>query len=249
MSRIPYKPDTMEHAFKKLEKLYSSIPETSGCLEYISKAFEDGGCGGKCCFLQNAQVLYCEFLRTLNDIMNNWSMEEFSNIIEKSLINYLNNHPTKSCILWNEKTKLCRCHMARPLSCYLYSIEDDEEFLPKFERMKEKYKSNPFAVFMDQCHLSKTKDGSMLSKKRIEELWNELVEIEKSIGVDENNINDDFGGTYRTFHDHLLIFLLPDYMMENLSKVRQFGNQEEKNKVVSTFMNILTPLAKNMTNK
>lgn len=248
MSRIEYKAEKLDKAFERLEKLYARIPETFGCLEYIKKDRKDGGCGGVCCSIQCPQLLYCEFLRTLNEILDKWSAEKLLDIIEKAIKTYLYNLPTKGCILWNKDTKLCKCHNSRPLACFMYSIESDEEFVPKMERLIESYKDEPLAIFMKQCRKCKTKDGKLISKEEHDILWKELVEIEKSIGIEENKINDDVDGTYRTFHDHLLIFLLPNYMFKNLSEVRRFGNQEEKEKVVSTFMNVLSPVAKKLTN-
>jgi Fe-S-cluster containining protein len=218
-------------------------------LENIKKGIKDGGCAGVCCSVQNPQLLYCEFLRTLNEIMSNWSAKDFVNLIERSLRTYLSDLPTKGCIFWNKNTKLCRCHQVRPLACYLYSIESDEEFIPKMARMKEIYKNNPLAIFIDQCRKCKTKDGTVVSKKESDELWSELVEIELCIGIEKEKINDGFDGTYRTFHDHLLIFLLPDYMLENLTKVRKFGTSEEKEQVISTFVNILSPVIRGLVNE
>jgi hypothetical protein len=66
-----------------------------------------------------------------------------------------------------------------------------------------------------------------------------LVNIETYIGIDKKQINDKPGGTYRTYHDHLLIFYLPDYLLENLSEVRQFGEVIEKQKVIETILNLV----------
>ena len=47
------------------------------------------------------------------------------------------------------------------------------------------------------------------------------------------------GGTYLTLHDHLLINILPEYLMENLSKVRQFGQNIEKQNVKNVIIGLL----------
>ena len=181
---------TKEKAYKKafvaVEKLYEEIPDTRGCMEHINKDPSCGGCGGNCCKFQNPQLLYIEFMRTWKYVLDTFSKEQQVELIEKVLKNYLSNVPTKGCIFWNKETKLCGQHKTRPLACYLYGITPDEEFAPKYERLKQYYANDPAAVIMDQCKLVSTIDGRKLTMKDTDGWWHRLVNIEKSIGIDGN---------------------------------------------------------------
>lgn len=232
MSRFPYKKEKTQSAFDKIVNLYSKIPETEGCMESLDT------CKAFCCFQQNPQLLYCEFLRTLDFVLKNWDEEEFLDLFEKSLKNYLSKEIIKGCVFWDKETRLCKIHKYRPLSCYLYGITPEEEFESKLKRLREKYKDE-IVKFRDQCDLIKTKDGSQITVEDTDRWWNRLVKIERSIGIDKDLINDDPGGTYRTYHDHLLIFYLSDYLLENLSQVRQFGEPIEKQRVIETVLKLI----------
>ena len=89
--------------FSQLEKLYSKIPDTKGCLENINK---EKGCGGWCCFHQSPQLLYVEFLYAWDEIFNNWDLEEIADVIELAMINYVLGFTTKGCIFFDKSTKL-----------------------------------------------------------------------------------------------------------------------------------------------
>jgi hypothetical protein len=112
-------------------------------------------------------------------------------------------------------------------NCMTYGIEPEEEFRPKYERLKVLYQDRPDAVIRDQCNLIETTDGSKLTKKMIDDWWKQLTEVEESIGVDKEEITDKPGGTYRTFHDHILLYLCNDEIMNKLQMLRQHGNKQE----------------------
>jgi len=232
MSRFEYKTKQVEPAFSKLCNLYAKIPDTEGCMENLDT------CGGWCCKLQSPQVLYCEFLRALDYMLKNWDEEEFIKLFKKSLKHYLSKQLIKGCILWDRKTKMCKIHKQRCFNCHIYGITPKKEFNERLEKIREKYKEE-VVKFRDQCDVVKTSNGYQVTTENTDQWWNELVEIEKSIGIDRKQINDNPGGTYRTYHDHLLIFYLPDYLLENLSEVRQFGEGIEKQKVIETILDLV----------
>jgi len=221
-----------------LNDVYAQIPETTGCLENISKEF--GGCQGYCCFLQNPHLLSCEFENAWRYILKEWSVEQIVDVIGKSLRNYLAGQITKGCVMWDEKTKLCKCHKHRPLSCYLYSITPDEEFSERMNRVQEKYKNNPLMIFRPQCKLVSTVDGKKVTKEDTDKWWNEIIAIEQKCGVSRDDIKDEAGGTYLTFHDHLLLKILPEYLIENLARVRLYGTPEEKEGIIITISNLFS---------
>jgi len=223
------KPLSLDAARKKLERVYKLIPETTGCLDNINK---EGGCEGVCCKFQSPQVLYVEFLNAWDHILKIWSAEDIIDIVSLSLKTYLSNKPTKGCIFWNPDTKQCRQYETRCLSCRLYSIVPEEEFHARYEQVKEMLKDKPDAIIMPQCDLVKTVDGRDITTAQTDFWWDELIKIEMFIGVPRQSIHDRFGGSYRTYHDHLLIHLFIESIMQNLSTIRVNGTEEEKEKVV-----------------
>jgi len=246
MSRYKHIPSKLQQAFSQLGNLYKEIPETIGCLENIDKEIKP--CKARCCENQNPQLLYCEFLNAWNFILKNWILEDVLKLIERSIRNYLNDLPIKGCVCWNEETKLCNIHKKRPLSCYLYGITPDQEFNNRLMRLREIYKDDQRAIFMKQCKMVRTKDGEEITEEDTDGWWDKLCDIEHSIGIDRKLITDEPDGTYRTYHDHILIYLLPEYLLENLSHVRKFGDDEEKETVVVTFINILSNVMRDSKN-
>jgi len=236
MPNFVYKQEKLLQAFKNLKDLYSKIPETEGCLEHINLLpGSNGNCGGFCCSIQYCQLLYCEFLHIWDEILKKWESDEVVELIESALRNYFNNTPIKGCILFNKEDKKCKIYNFRPLSCYYYGITPDGEFNNRLKMLKEKH-SEWSAFFREQCKYLKC--NNVVTKEMLDEWWCELSNIEKSIGIEEKYINDDMEGTYRAFHDHLLLYLLPIQQFENLSHVKEHGTIEEKEQIIFAITNI-----------
>ncbi len=214
-----------DRAFNKLRDVYSQIPKTEGCLEQINK---EGGCGGICCKVQTPQVLYVEFLHSWNSIIKNWSAQDIIVLARKCLTTYLSNVPTKGCVFWEEDTKQCKQHSTRCYNCRLYSIVPKEEFQKQYDKIKELLKDQVLAVVREQCDKVKTVNKPRPTESDTKEWWESLIKIEKSIGVEEKQINDRSGGSYRTYHDHVLMHLFDDKMLSNLTVIRVNGDAAEK---------------------
>ncbi len=212
----------IKQSLNRLESVYNKIPETKGCLENNKKSQQEGGCGSWCCWEQNPSVLYVEFLNTLKDIKQ-WSNKDFLNLVERCLYKYLFPNKDRSCVFLNKENNLCNNHQSRPFNCRSYGIIPEEEFKPRYERLKILYPE-----VKNQCNLVSTVDGSVVTKKHMDDWWVELNAIEMSIGIPKDNINDSPGGSYRTYHDHLLLHLLGEDGMEKLSVLRQTGTDSEK---------------------
>ena len=225
-----------EKTIEKLNAVYSEIPETTGCMDNIAK---ENGCGAHCCRLNNPSVLYIEFQNSLKNILKTWSIEDILDLFKKTLRNYLSNSVSKSCIFWDKDSKLCKQHEHRPYACYLYGITPKEEFEPKYLRLKVLYKDNITANIKDQCNLIKTKDGSVVTKKQVDKWWEDLKNIEKGIGFKNSGINDDEEGSYKTFHDHLLLHFLPNPTLIKLTNLKMDGSYEEKELAILTFMSVI----------
>lgn len=224
---IRFKEDNskIKNSFSKLSNLYKSIPETKGCLENISKDF---GCGGWCCQFQCPQLLYSEFLYLYDYISKNFSNEDFLEVLRKSMINSVDSNITKGCVFFDTKTKLCKCHERRPYNCIIYGITPFEEFNPRYEKLKEKYKYTLGAIIKNQCNLVSTVNGKEITTKDTNKWWIQLKKIEKSIGINEKLITDEMGGTYRTPHDHLILYLMPDNVIMSLNGIRMYDRHEDK---------------------
>jgi len=220
-------------ACSKLHNIYNQIPDTEGCMDNIEKK---DGCKGWCCMYQSPQLLYSEFLNLWHGIMKDWEVEDICDVIEKSLNNYVKGTTTKGCVFFDENTKMCRVHHKRPYNCRIYGITPEEEFAPRLARMKEAYKDVVDAVIKDQCHLIKTADGKEVTAEDTDTWWDKLVEIERGIGIPKDNVNDDMGGSYRTPHDHVLLYMLPDAIMQKLQEIRFIDNYEEKMGIVKQYM-------------
>jgi len=220
-------------AYPSLHNLYNDIPDTEGCMENIEK---EDGCKGWCCRYQSPQLFYSEFLNLWNNLMKNWEIDDICDVIEKSLKNYVMGSTTKGCVFFNSDTKMCGVHKKRPLNCRIYGITPDEEFQPRLERMREVYKDVLDAVIKDQCHLIKTTDGQEVTTENTDIWFDKLTKIERSIGIPKDNINDDMGGSYRTPHDHILLYMLPDVIMQKLQEIRFIDNYNEKMEIIKQYM-------------
>ena len=223
----------LNRAFESLRNLYKKIPDTVGCLECISKPKEEGGCGGWCCQFQSPQVLSVEFSHTWNYVLSHWNWEEIADLIEACMRNYLTDAPMKGCVFWNSETKLCKQHKTRPYNCYTYGIIPEEEFHPRYERLKKEYADRPDVVVRDQCHLIKTVTGKPITMSQTNKWWEELIEIEKKTGIRRRLIHDGPGGTYLTYHDHILLRVCSDGIMGNLQLLRKHGDRFEKDQAIS----------------
>jgi len=222
-----------QKSFPKLHNLYNKIPDTEGCMANIE---EEGGCNGWCCACQSPQLLYSEFLNLWNSVMRNWEVNEICDVIEESLNNYIMGATTKGCVFFDHDTKMCKVHKKRPYNCRIYGITPEEEFAPRLAKMKELYKDDPEAIIEDQCHLIKTVNDKKLTVKDTDDWWNELVKIKIDAGLDKDIINDDMGGSYRTPHDHVLLYSMPDFIMQKLQEVRFIDNYDEKKAIVKKYM-------------
>jgi len=230
----------LEEAKKKLVILYDKIPATKGCMENINKDASQGGCAAWCCNYQTPQVLYSEFLNTWDHIRRNFSNAQFMSLIEKCLRKYLFENTEKSCIFFDKSNRICTQHESRPYNCRIYGITPDEEFQPRFERLKVLYPD-----IRQQCNLVSTVNGEAVTKKDIDNWWLELKSIEMSIGIKQEFITDDSFGSYRTYHDHILLHILGETGLEYLTYMRVSSTPTEKEQAIKNTLkslkNFLTP--------
>jgi Fe-S-cluster containining protein len=216
----------LEKLRTKLSGLYDRIPDTVGCMENINR---EGGCGAWCCQSQSPQVLYSEFCNAWRYINKHWSKQEVLELVLRAVRNYLSNKFAKGCVFWSQETKLCQIHDARPLACRVYGVMPDEEWKPKYERLKVLY---PDEV-REQCGLIKTEDGKPVTKAQTDVWWKLLTDIEASQGIARNRMHDGPSGTYRTFHDHIVLSLYDRKILTILSEMRLNASEEAKEKFIA----------------
>ena len=222
----------VKKAHNKLRNLYNKIPETIGCMENLDK------CKSFCCNIQTPQVLYVEFLYTWNDILANWSLQDILDLIKSAVRCYLSNNTIKGCIFRNKDTGLCMQHKTRCFNCYCYGITPKEEFDLRLEKFKKIYEDKN-VVFHDQCSLVKTKNGEEVTSEDLDGWWDDLVKIEHSIGIEKNLINDGPDGSYRTYHDHLVLHLLPDVVINQMTIIKMSIDESGKEACVQSLINCL----------
>jgi len=236
--------NNINKCFKELRNLYKTIPETKGCIDNLDI------CKGWCCKFQSPSMLYIEFLHIWQSVLRDYEIEEIINLIELCIRTYVSNDITKGCVLWDKETKLCKRHGdLRPFNCFIYGITPDEEFNPRYEYLKEKYKDEITAVIKPQCKLVSIVNGKKITKQDTDGWWNKLVDIEKQLGINKQDIHDGYDGTYRMFHDHLILHICPDNVIENLSRLRLSGELEEKEEVICTIINGLKNNSKTIIEK
>lgn len=228
---VPLSDATLKRSRKSLKNLYQSIPETEGCLSNIAK---EGGCGAWCCEVQSPSVFYCEFLNTWNTVKSSWGKERLIKLIMACVRNYLTSNATKGCVFWDTTSKQCQQHMTRPFNCRTYGQIPDEEFKPRYERLKVLYENDPTAAIHPQCNLVKS-IGEPPSVEEMQRWFSELQLLETDVGVEKNAIHDEKGGSYRTYHDHILLKIGSPALLEKLTIIRQMGDVASK----SAFINLL----------
>ncbi len=225
---------TWKVAKRDLNNIYDEVPKTEGCLKYISLPVLDGGCGGRCCEIQQPSLFVSEFINTINWVYSHFKPLELVDINIRAIRTYVIGKPTNGCIFFNKENKMCTIHDVRPLTCRTYSQEPEEEFNPKYERLKVLYKDNSEAELMDQCSLTQT-FGKKPTREQINNWWERLKLIEQDIGVDIKSLHDGDGGSYRTYVDHILLSSYSTEFLDQLTTIRKNGSKEEK----ASFLEVL----------
>jgi Fe-S-cluster containining protein len=220
---VAIKKNKLPKIIKNLNATYETMPETKGCMENINK---EGGCEAWCCQSQNPQVLYVEFYNAWQKVMTTWPNEKIVGLVRGALRNYLSNESNKGCIFWDKETKLCGHHETRPYNCRIYGVIPEEEFKPRYERLKV---LNPNVK--DQCNLVSA-IGNQPTKKDTDAWWESIRKLEQDIGIPSHLITDEPGGSYRTYHDHILIQLFSDKVLNELTLIRLNQPADVKEKVM-----------------
>jgi len=130
-------------------------------------------------------------------------------------------------------------------NCRIYGITPNEEFEPRYLRLKEEYKSILGAVVKPQCKLVSTIDDKEVTKEDTDAWWAKLVEIERFIGIPKDMITDAMGGSYRTPHDHVLLYNMPENLLNALSGIKKYTDEFDKKRAIKELVQVI----KNVFNK
>lgn len=231
----PFSDGRIDGIVQKLLSIYSQMPQTIGCLENINKSKEEGGCNSWCCNFQCPQVLYCEFINTWRYILKFWSINDSVNVVERSIKNYLSQDIAKGCVFFDKEKKLCKIYRTRSFNCRVYAIIPAEEFNTRMNRLIMAYKDRFDVILRDQCNLVKTKDGKNITTEDTGKWWKELNKIEALL-VPKDLINDKADGSYRAYHDHILLQLFHPNTLMDLTQIRLYGTQQEKENATNTLI-------------
>ncbi|MFW6173470.1 MAG: YkgJ family cysteine cluster protein [Elusimicrobiota bacterium] len=233
----------LKKSLNKLNKLYQDIPETKGCMENLPR------CQAWCCSIQSPSLLFVEFMNVWDNILHDYSTKEIVGLIKGAVNNYVFFRPDAGCIFFDRNTKYCMCHKYRPYNCRIYGITPEDEFTLRYERFKEQYKDEMYDI-RDQCSLVEVRNGQKVTTNDTNKWWERLCKIEHYFGVSKSNINDAPDGTYRNFHDHLLLFLFPDDLLSRLTMLRLNRDlpKEEKKKCIESFIDCLYGIIEKMKN-
>lgn len=206
-----------------LKILHEAMPKTTGCEKCASvygKERKDW-----CCMHLNPSMFYVEFLYVWQQVQGEWSKKRRRDLIFRAMANYLRNSFQKGCIFYDNG---CSIHYRRPISCRMYGVTPKEVWDDRMETLKKRH-GDEFLV-QDQCDLVVTEDGCKHVSCEDDNKWfNHVRKCEKRLGVRDDVLmeHDLPGGSYRTFHDHLLIELFPLAALEALTKYRLTNPSEE----------------------
>ena len=197
--------------FASLEVLYEGMPLTNGC-DKCSDVYE---VKDWCCLRQSPSMYYVEFLYAFIYIKEKWCREDKQDILLRSIRNYLDNDLNKGCSAYYNG---CEIYDRRCLACRLYGVIPKESWDKRWQVLRNR-QGDDFKA-LRQCDI-------ISSEKEItpecEDKWfNHTSGCEERIGVSSSRIalHDDAGGSYRTFHDHLLLEMLGASVMGILTNVR-----------------------------
>jgi Fe-S-cluster containining protein len=175
------------------------------------------------------QINYSEFVQIATRVWKEKSHAEILDIICTSLEYFFRydygkwgqDALVKPCMLLNEDG-MCTVYEDRPLSCRMYGIWPEDMYNERVDKFAESYKEKyglkreelPLAK---QCPLvTRKSEDSPLTREVIEGLYKQLDELDKTTG-DFSDVQVRQKENYRTFHDWLLLKILGEDWLSQLT--------------------------------
>lgn len=227
----PYNVDTSDSNIRgpliSLKVLYEGMPSTSGCENCAQINGEEAFW---CCKTTNPSMYYVEFLYAWEKVQN-WSKTKRIDLVVRCIENYLQNAPNKGCVFY---VNGCTIYNERPFNCRVYGVIPAEGWEERINMGKKRFGDdyNP----RPQCTLV---TASVPITKIQEDKWfRHTRDCEKRIGVDVGVVqaHDDAHGSYRTFHDHILIELFKPEFLNSLTQLRLSNPSKD---AIDAFVKIL----------
>jgi Fe-S-cluster containining protein len=183
------------------------------------------------------QLNYCEFIQLSNEIWDNASKSEKLDLICKSIEYFFKNEYekfgietlVKPCMLLSSDSK-CKYYKSRPLSCRLYGLWPEELYNARVDKFEKAYRelglTRDQLPLNKQCPFVKRMDDSVpLTKEIIDGLYHQLDEIDKNINR-YTQLQIDNKENYRAFHDWLLLSVLGEDKLVELTRFMLAANKE-----------------------
>jgi Fe-S-cluster containining protein len=191
----------------------------------------------ECCKVAMPQINYSEFVQIATTIWKTKSHDEILDIICTSLEYFFRyeyekwgkDALVKPCMFLGENDR-CTIYEDRPLNCRLYGLWPEEvynERVDKFVKAYEKYGLTKETIPLGkQCPLvERTNTDKELTKEVIEELFSKLDDLDKTTG-DFSSAQIRQKENYRTFHDWLLLKILGEEWLSQLTTFILAANRE-----------------------
>lgn len=219
----PYQVDTSEENIHRplvaLDVLYKGMPATTGC----EKCHEVNGDDAIwCCREINPSMYYAEFLRIWTEVQK-WNKERKAKLFVRAIKNYLDTGQSKGCIFWDEE---CLVYKNRPFSCRMYGVIPQDSWDSRIKSIKDREEE---FEYRPQCDMVSVVGVDDITSAQEDKWFNHTKDCEKRIGVPDSiiKLHDIPGGSYRTFHDHLLLEVLAVEAMNALTKVKMSKPSKE----------------------
>lgn len=234
-----------------LKKQYSNNLDV--CLEKIYNKYNlKTTCdnNGECCLVACPQLNYCEFLNIIDYIWNNFTKEEKTNILTKSIEYFFKNQfekwgiqtLVKPCMLYDKKKKGCKIYDKRHLSCRMYGLwpsELYEERVSRFEKAYSKFGLTRRDLPLNtQCDCVKSCDGSKLTKEIIEELYRDLDQLDSHVSS-FSKLQIENKNNYRAFHDWIMYVIFGEEWLSTLTTFVLAAKKEEMEDLVVQLKNMV----------
>lgn len=185
-------------ALEMLHGLFARLPETTGC----ERCREVNGDNEQWCCRNNSPSMYrIEFLNVWAET-EPWDKEKRKRLLFRAIRNFLSSEFNKPCVFWEDG---CTVYGSRPLACRNYGIIPKKSWHEHNESLKKKL-GNDFPL-QKQCDMVSVLDGELITDQKMNNWFDTTRFAERILGIADRfiNLHDEEGGTYRTFHDHIMM--------------------------------------------
>lgn len=220
--------DALRRPMISLKVLYDSMPSTFGCENCTSHYGEDAIW---CCKSMNPSMYYVEFIKVWQQVQK-WSKANKRDLLVRAITNYLDTGTQKGCIFWDNK---CLVYNDRPFACRMYGVIPQDSWDKRVKSLRNR-EGEDFPI-RPQCN--KVMSSIPITENDENKWFEHSRKCEEMLGVGKEYIklHDIPGGSYRTFHDHLLLEILEPEALNRLTKVKISKPSRED---IAAFANTLT---------